>query len=429
MFNSLNIENPFYINNNFDFDTSSDSDSEEEIDNMSAATNINTAGSTIHKMLIAFFRTNPVPENKLAENTACLEQVYNASEALWTAYKNEVNAYSNDDTEEVRIVKATQIGDAAVAIRNADEQTRLTVIRNAQVEVTLDGLTADEIIALKELHDLVLSKMQGNGVKGSAEKANQMVVEFKNDMELAKIDNTFPTRWLKNHGVWKCCQHELQKGLILNYTYDDAGVVDKAKWKLIVDEFNKHKDNAIPQQGSGLMNSSNKFAVDVYCAAVNRYKNTIEQGKQSFQHFLNSLKLIAAFLNKSSIKKTEWIHFVAANSEYRAFYSGLDDGNFLYDNPGKLTRARLFACASSLFRAPEPIALYCVGERLGTIPKMIVKIYNIEKKFNIIDKTKGTTSTSEHLCHLLLTLGSTNPYVFNRNKIPTSIREVKFNLN
>lgn len=139
--------------------------------------------------------------------------------------------------------------------------------------------------------------------------------------------------------------------------------------------------------------------------------------------------MVAAFLNKSSIGKTEWLSFVRANEWYKPFFAGIEEANFLYENPGKLSRARLFACTSSLFLTPEPLALFGVKDRLATIPKMIAKIYETEKKFNIVDKQKGTTSTSEHLCHLLLTIGGNNAYVWNRNKIPKSIRETKFHLN
>lgn len=427
MFNVLDVDNPFYINNNFDF--SSDSDSETDDIEMSAANSIHTAGSSTHKELIQFFKVNKINDNTYEENQKTIKSLFDAGEPLWKAYKDSVTAYSNDDTEEIRLQKAKNIGAAAVKLRESQDDSRLTIIRESTKEVTISGLTAAEIANLKELHELVLLKMQGSGQKGSAEKANQMVREFKDDMELAKIDNTFPSKWIKNHGVWKCVQHELQKGRKLEYTVDDNGVLDKDKWTLVVAEFNKHKDDAIPAQGSGLANASNKFAVDVYCAAINRYKSTIKQQDQSKDNFLILMKMVSAFLNKSSIKKTEWLHFIKANSNYKAFFNGLDEANYLYDNPGKLTRARLFACASSLYSAPEPLSLFGVENRLAIIPKMIARIYEIEKKFNIIDKQKGTTSTSEHLCHLLLTLGSNNPYVYNRNEIPSSIRDTKFNLN
>lgn len=268
--------------------------------------------------------------------------------------------------------------------------------------------------------------MQGTGQKGSAEKANQMVKEFKSGMELAKIDNTFPTRWIKNHGVWKCVEHEKQHGRILNYTDNDTGILDREAWKKMVAEFNTHINDAIPQQNSALANASNKFAVDVYCATINRYKTTIATASQSWEHFLKGMRILSAFLQKSSIKKSEWLAFIRSNEEYKKFFAGIEEANFLYDNPGKLTRARLFACASSVFKAPEPLAMFGVENRLGLIPKMICTIYMIEKKFNIIDQQKGTSSTSEHLCHLLLTLGGNNAYVWNRNHIPNE-NKIDFN--
>lgn len=427
MFNVLDIDNPFYINNNFDF--SSDSDSESDDIEMSAANMIHTAGSSTHKELIQFFKLNKISENTFDANQKTIKSLFDASEGLWKVYKDSITAYSNDDTEEMRLTKAKAIGAAAVKLRESQDDSRLTIIRASTKEVTIAGLSAAEIVSLKELHDLVLLKMQGNGQKGNAEKANQMVREFKDDMELAKTDNTFPAKWIKNHGIWKCVQHEAQHGRNLEYTVDDAGVLNKEKWALVVAEFNKHKDDAVPAQGTGLANASNKFAVDVYCAAINRYKATVALKDQSKENFLDLMKMVSAFLNKSSIKKSEWLHFIKANSDYKSFLSGLDEANYLYDNPGKLTRARLYACASSLYSAPEPLSLFGVENRLAIIPKMIAKIYEIEKKFNVIDKQKGTTSTSEHLCHLLLTLGSNNPYVYNRNEIPSSIRDTKFHSN
>lgn len=464
MYNQLNIDSPFYINNNFDFTSEQgtflqmdefdianffiglrgipgfedvgardtyfqpNSDTDEEFE-MSALNQIHTAGSSIHKDLIAFFDTHAIPDSKYEENTKTLKAMFGSDTASWNTYKAAVAAYSNDATEDERLACAISIGDAAVAIRLGKDDSKMTVITEGTAEVNVAGLGPEEITNLKELQTLVLTKMQGTGEKGSAEKANQMVKEFKNDMELAKIDNTFPSRWIHNHGVWKCVQHELQAGRQLGYTENDAGVVDKAGWKKVVDEFNKHKDDAIPQQNTSLSNASNKFAVDVYCATINRYKTTILQAKQNWEHFLRAMQLVSAFLRKSSIKKTEWLAFIRSNEEYKPFFAGIEEANYLYDNPGKLTRARLFACASSVYKAPEPLALFGVENRLAIIPKMIAKIYVTEKKFNIIDKQKGTTSTSEHLFHLLLTLGSANAYVWNRNRIPKSIRETKFNLN
>lgn len=428
MFNQLNIDSPFYINNNFDFSSDSESDSDNDFD-MSALNQIHTSGSTIHKSLIKFFNDNPIPEDVFNKNLKTLEILFNAKVELWTAYSDAVNNYSNDATEEERLKFAIEIGNAAVKIRQANEQTKLTVITEGVKEVTIAGLTAEEIIQLKELHELVIAKMQGTGQKGNAERANKMVEEFKSDMEFAKIDNTFPSKWIKNHGVWKCVQHELQAGRNLDYSEDDEGALDLEAWKKVVEIFNNHKDDAPPQTGTTLQGASNKFAVDVYCATINRYKNKIPVGQQSWAHFKMLLQKVSAHQNKSSIKKSEWLLFIAANENCKPFFVGIDEGNSLYDNPGKLTKARLFACSASVFPAPEPLALFGVKDRLSKIPKMIAAIYEVEKKFNIIDKNKGTTSNSEHLCHLLLTLGSQHAYVWNRNHISHSIREITFNLN
>lgn len=175
-------------------------------------------------------------------------------------------------------------------------------------------------------------------------------------------------------------QHERQHNRELAYREDDLTAKNKAGWKLVVAEFDKHKTDAVPQQNSGLANASNKFSVDVYCATINRYKTTISEDKQSWEHFLSEMQMVSAFLNKSSIKKTEWLSFIRCNPDYKHFFSGIEEANFLYDNPGKLTRARLFACASSVYAAPEPLALFGITERLALIPKMIAQIYAIEKK-------------------------------------------------
>lgn len=427
MFNLLNIDSPFYINNNFDFDSSdSETDSDSE---MSVMNQLHTSGSQIHKKLIEFFELNKIPDETLTKNNEVFKRLFEAPIEKWNDYSSAVNSYTNDDTEEERLKKAIMIGDAAVSIRESSDMTKLTIITDGTKEVNITNLSIDEVALLKELHELVLTKMQGNGQKGSAEKANQMVAEFKRDMNLAKIDGTFPHRWVKNHGVWKCCEHEKRLGNELKYSVDDADVVDKEGWVKVVEAFNRHKDSAPPQQGSTLANASNKFAVDVYCATINRFKTKMPEANRGYDQLRLLLQKVAAFQNKSSVKKTDWMLFIAANPMFKNFLNGLDENNSLYDNPGKLTKARLFACAASMFPAPEPLALFGVNDRLSKIPKMIALIYSIEKKFNIIDKAKATTSSSEHLCHLMLTLGSQNAYVWNRNKIPHSIRDTKFNLN
>lgn len=426
MFNQLDIKSPFYTHNSFDFESeSSDSDFEE----MSVINQIHTAGSNIHKGLVEFFQQNPIPAGTYTDNQTVLKALYEADENLWKAYGDAVTAYSNEKTTDQRLADANVISAAAIAIRSANANTKLTIISTGQAAVTLTGLTAAEIASLNALHQVVVTKMTGSAGTGNAEKAAKMVEDFKSDMEKAKIDNCFPERWANRHGVWKCVQHELQKGRALDYDENDPTARDKEAWKNVVKRFKECKMDAIIQPNETLANASNKFAVDVYCAAINRYRMTTQEDKRSFDDFKTILEIVAAWLGKTSIKKSEWQNLVRVNKKYKQFLDRLDEANTLYDNPGKLTRARLFACASSVFAAPEPLAMFGVSSRLEKIPKMIVKIYDIEVTAGLIDVRRGTTSTSEHLLHLLLTLSSANAYVWNRNSIPTSIRQTTFHLN
>lgn len=358
---------------------------------------IHTATSQVHKSLIEFFKNHPLPAETYTGNKIVIQKMYEADEDLWKAYETAVSAYSNDQTEEQRLDAAKAIGTAAIKIREYSDETKMTIIRNGQASVTIGGLTAAEIMSLRALHTIVTTKMTGGQNTGNAEKAAKMVDDFKSDMEHAKKDNTFPMRWTANNGVWRCVEHEKQKGRILTYTDGDAGVIDREAWKEVVVKFNHYKNDAVAQPGMALANASNKFAVDVYCAAINRYRKTTLEKDRNFPHFYRAMEILAAWLNKTSIKKSEWLTFMASNKAYKAFFDRLDEANTLYDNPGKLTRSRAFACASSLFPAPEPLALFGVSNRMDLIPKMIVQIYDLETRANIIDVRKGTTSTSEHL--------------------------------
>lgn len=141
------------------------------------------------------------------------------------------------------------------------------------------------------------------------------------------------------------------------------------------------------------------------------------------------MQKISDFLKMSSISKINWVKLVAVQTKFESFLGNLDEANQLYDNPGKITRPRLFACASSLYPAYEPLAVFGVANRLATVPKMIALIYKIEKEKGSLSTIAKTTRTSEHLVHLLLTLGAQYPYVYNRNGISKSVRDVHFNLN
>lgn len=318
-----------------------------------------------------------------------------------------------------------KIGKAAIAIRNSSDVTKPTVITQHQAEVTINGLTADEITSLRELEELMKSKMTGTGKKGTAQEADNMLTRFMADMENAKVAGFILQKWISDHRIWKCCQHYLQKNKSeLKFDKIDNNEV----WNKVVDEFiNKFKEDAAPSTGSSFAGASNKFAVDVYCAAIARFKAKLPN--MTVDDFFKAMEIVSAFLKMSSISKVNWASMIIANSKFKLFFSQLDEANQLYDNPGKITRPRLYACASSLFPAYEPLALFGVESRMAKIPKIIAAIYTIEKEKKVISEMYKSTSTSEHLIHLLLALGSTYPYVYNRNAIEGSVRNTAFNLN
>lgn len=163
MFTRIDVSNPFYLRNNFDF--SSSSDSESDCETMTEQGSAQKAGSLIHHALKDFFTVNPIPQTFFDSNWKTIEILFAADAALWKAYKDAVTAYSNDDTIEARIVKATAIGNAATAIRDSNADTKATIIRTHNPSVEIANLSIDEIAKLKELHVLVLAKMTGEGKK------------------------------------------------------------------------------------------------------------------------------------------------------------------------------------------------------------------------------------------------------------------------
>lgn len=422
MFTKINVNHQFYLKNHFYLNSESDSDEDFLI--MSNTTNQSTAASKIHKELGKFFEKNPIPDETYTENINVIKALFSAEEHLWNQYREAVAQYSNDDTDEMRLQKAIAIGKAATALRNSNDDLKATVIHENQPEVTISGLSVEEVTNLKELEKLLRTKMSGQGKKGNAEQANEMLKEFLNDMEKAKLTGSLSDKWTQHNRIWKCCQHYKQKndGLELTYakTNDDL-------WNKVVDDFNKRKLEPAPTAGNTLSGAANKFSVDVYCATISQFKHKLPS--LNIDDFLHGMRIVSAFLQCSSIKRGHWSKIVVIQEKYRPFFGSIDEVSDLYDNPGKITRPRLFACAASLYKASEPLALFGVQNRLASIPKMIALIYRIEKEKGCISNEQRTSSTSEHLLHVLLTLGSKHQYVHNRNNIKGSVREVKFHLN
>lgn len=404
---------------------SSDSESDSDIE-MASTVKRNTGAAKVHKKLAKFFKDSELKPNVFAENLKCFEAMFKVKPALWAAFAAQKKAFVPTATMEDKLKCAISIGDAAVQIRK-EANMGLSVITTNNVSVTLQGLSAAEVTCLNELLTLLHKKMVvGGSVAPKTGDATQMVRDFLADMEIAKTTGIILPKYLKAHKIWAIYQHASQKGI-------DMSAIEKTgdnDWDDLVTVIENRKMEAKPNTEGATLNMANKFAVDTFAVTINHVRETVVEGERTLDNILKLLERVAAFTKSSSISSLAWDNFIKSkkNTAFTAFFANLTDGNTLYDNPGKLTKNRLIACAGCLFPSYDPTAIFCTNDRRTATPKLIAEIYTLEKENDDISPDPATTSTSEHLLHLLLCLGDNFSYANNRNHIPSSVRNTKFTI-
>lgn len=438
MYNNYRPNSPFYSNNIFELFSSESEDSEQDLDwieAMAASTVLNraTASSQVHKVLKSHLDENPIDDQYFADNIKTFKCLFGVKADLWTAFNNAKNNYVTEGLMSVRIEQATAIANAAVRIREENTQTATTVIKKSNAEVPLDGLDLSELDRLDALRKLVVSKMTGKPAPSvsQANNADQMVHCMNDDIKAIKITGFIPEKYLVNHYIWRCYEHARRKGIeIEDMSLESDHSCDNNIWIKIVDRWDLERKNAKPDSvdSSDLQKSANKFSVDVLVTYINTYKTQVDSDIQSCDHALSILKRVAAYTTLTTIGKSVWTQFLDANQDIKSICDGFNVKFKLFDNPGKLTKNRLFACAATVFKACDETSVFATGGRVRQtqVPKLIVKIYQIEERAGEIVQHTGHTSTCEHMLHILLTLGSSNNYAYNRNMIPSSAKDVMF---
>lgn len=398
-----------------------DSESEED-DSMS--TSKQTCSSAIHKLLSGFFKNDPIDDGYFADNMKCFIAMFNTDPALWNKYNDAKTAFNTQDTTENQIKQASEIADCAIALRASSVDSAASVITTNMPQITLNGLNAIESVNMKKLHDLLIRKMsQGKQTATDPDSARKMLSDFKNDIEVSKVTLVLPHKWAVGNRIWKINEISKQfEGHEFDFSKYDVG----AGWKDVKALIESLKDDKPTDANHQMQQMSNKFAVDAFAVVINHYKKTLPEANQSLQNLLDLLKIVAAFTTTSSISKIAWSGLTQKHkASYPGFFDALTTANLLYDNPAKLTKSRLFSCAATLFLSYDPTAVFA-KRNLNTVPRMIVAIFALEEKYNEISNEQNTTSTSEHMMHLLLSVGEQFSYAYNRNAIPNSVRTVRF---
>lgn len=231
----------------------------------------------------------------------------------------------------------------------------------------------------------------------------------------------FPHKWAQKQRVWK--------GKTININKNSVGNGEDAAWNALINEMEELKKDISPAKDAAPLGMSNKFAVDVFACTINHFKRTMPETQRGLPVFLRIMDAVAGYTCQSSISAAQWGRFVNAHADWQPFFRDIGAGNTLYDNPAKMTKARLFSCAALLYKGIEPTCLFGVGDHSTKIPKMISIIYKLETDYHEISPDVGHTSNSEHLLHLLLSLGAEHTYAWNRNHIPHSVRNVTFEVN
>lgn len=236
--------------------------------------------------------------------------------------------------------------------------------------------------------------------KANTGDADVMMNDFIHDMSILKNVRFLHPKWITNHRVWKCLKHAEQKGKIIELPkMTDVGNGEDAAWDQLINELNELKDQAPPAADAPQLAMSNKFAVDPIVCTINHYKSTIPANHQSSDDLVNVLGLVASFTTLTSVSNLAWTRFTHAHATYESFFRDLTVGNTLYDNPGKLTKQRLFACAALVTKALEPTAMFGNAETQTAIPKVICSIYKLDVEY---DEISNDAFTMHSWCHFLL---------------------------
>lgn len=391
---------------------------------MAATIKRNTCSSNIHKKVKAFMAANPTPAGVFADNISTFEAMYKAPAAQWNAYKEAKKAFSPTATLQERTNQAVEIGNAAVEIRKVAGKANSVITENFP-KVTLSGLEASEVEQLNELITLLHKKMiVGNQKAATTGNPTQVVYEFIEDVKRSKVTGMIPPKYYKAHKIWAIFMHASQKGIAIEFEEDETN----EEYMAILHQIDTLKNDAKPNNEGATLNMANKFAVDAFAATISHFKEHQPEASRTLDSLNTILKKAAVFTQNTSVGGTAWAAFVKAQKNYTNFLNGLTDGNSLYDNPAKLTKARFLACAGCMYPSADPTAIFGAADHTKAVPKLIAGIYSLEKENGEISDIVGTTSTAEHTLHLLLCLGERFNYGYNRNHIPHSVRQTTFQI-
>lgn len=410
------FKNPDYICGTSFYSSDSGDDSEDMADDK-------TCASKVHRKISEFFKKNPVSDEEYTQNGLVFEAMYGVNQNLWKNYDDAQKQFKNTGTEDEKMNAVIAIGDAAVAIREAAKVGH-TVIQKNFPSVTLKKMTAQEVELLAELNMLLKTKMIISGKPAEPQgDPVQMVNDFIHDLTVAKVTGVMPIKYEKNHRIWALFQCAEQNDIDLDKHLE---LTNDEDWNAVVKQIRARSTEAKANIAERTRTMANKYAVDVFAATINHYKRTVEESEQSLEGLKQCLRKLATFTTSTSVDRVSWDRMLPRFKEHD-FVQGLNNGNSLYDNPGKLTKARLISCAGCLFKSYDPTAIFCTKLATTSVPKLIVEIFQLEKQYKVINVLPSTTSTSEHLLHLLFCLGDDYTYMYNRNKIPSSVRNTTFN--
>lgn len=415
---------------------------EEESDEESTAimevNQIKKASSDIHRLLRSFQIAHPSPSPVLAANLGLFGQLMGAGATaeMWGDLAAARDAFDITLEFADKIPLAQAVSDAYIALRNG-AGLQDTIIANNMVNVSLSGVTAANSLLLVELEDLVKRKMSGrmNAPAQNVAASAQMVNDLVADLNLAMETGDLPGNYFRNNRLWKIHQAAARLNpAVLIQALPGVKPPDcprsDAQWTTFVQRYNTEVARA-PEGGvvgaGQFAGASNKFAVDVWCCFIMHCKTI--NNNVTLETMLQILRDIANYTRQSRIGGLEWNRMVTRMGVNSAYIAGLNARFTLWDNPAKLTKNRLMACAATLFHSADSTFIFSVPQMSTLSSGLIASIYKIEKDAGLVIESKAETSTSEHLMHLLLVMGTDNGFWMNRNQIPGSARQVTFTIN
>lgn len=365
-----------------------------------------------------------------------LEKAYSlpGNEQLFKEFCDLRDAYLESDVLLKRLESATKMGDIAVKIRRSiPELTHTVLTTHRSPTIKIGNLTDADVADLTTLWDHVKTKATGI-TKTGPKDLTEMWTSFTEDLATFKEIGIFDSSW--TNGVLPKIARIMSWAaknakIVQNFSNFKTPVgVDDTLFKQRIAQMKLASEVPMPTSNTGTVpNMACKFMVDYWITFLAQcfrpFKTPAGIPPINFLLVVPFMERMAIFSRGNHIGKKNLSEFIKIQStEIQKIFTKVSDENSLLMNPGKLTVSRIFGAIAPIHKTGTAHGLLNISFKEESFA-LLAKIYRIEKPLSS-DKTES--SDCEYILHEILTLGIDGGFEFNKNLIPKSFLEVKFEL-